>query len=145
MSAVVKNRGRNNLPISTTALWLVLGLAVTFFLVNYGQELLLANQLNAQSEAQRVVNSRLSDENTRLQAMLLYYQSDKYVEQRAREDLNLRRSDEEVIIPVGETPVPALPSSSSKGRGNADPQPMPAAVQPQPEGNWFKWLELFQP
>src|SRR6476619_5758711 len=117
MSAVVKNRGRSNLPISTTALWLVLGLAVTFFLVNYGQELLLANQLNAKSDEQRVVNSRLRDENTRLQAMLLYYKSDKYVEQRAREDLNLRRGDEEVLIPVGETPVAALPSGNAQSPG----------------------------
>src|SRR3954470_15547766 len=142
MSAVVKNRSRNNLPVSTTALWLVLGLAVTFFLVNYGQELLLANELNAKSEEQRVVNSRLSDENTRLQAMLLYYQSDKYVEQRAREDLNLRRSDEEVIIPIGDQ-TPADTSTTRLQPPSSDGATPPASAADQP--NWQRWLDLFSP
>ena len=144
MSAVVKNRGRNNLPVSTTALWLVLGLAVIFFLVNYGQELLLASQLDSKSQEQRAANTRLSDENTRLRAMLQYYQSDKYVEQRAREDLNLRRADEEVIIPVGTTTAPSLPSGGrSAGPSNTEQSPSAAAQEPEP--TWLKWLDLFQP
>src|SRR6476620_6970265 len=105
MSAVIKPKRFKRLPAATPALWVVLGLAVAFFLVRYGQEVLMEHDLNSKIVAQRVANSRLADENTRLAASLQYYQSDKYVEQRAREDLNLRRPDEEVLIPIGDQPT----------------------------------------
>ena len=122
----------------------MLGLAVVFFLVNYGQELLLAHDLSTKSDAQRVANAGLSDENTRLRAMLQYYQSDKYVEQRAREDLNLRRADEEVLIPVGDTQPSHAPGQTQKPSGSGTPASgsAPAATD-SPLVNWQKWLKLF--
>src|SRR5438552_17491490 len=100
MSAIVKAKHAKSKPISTTALWLVLGLAVTFFLVRYGQELLLEHSLKDQAGLQRRENSALADDNNRLNALLQYYQSDRYIEHRAREDLNLRLKDETVLIPL---------------------------------------------
>lgn len=143
MSAVVKNRGRANLPVSTTALWLVLGLAVVFFLVNYGQQLLLAHDLSTKSDEQRLVNSRLKDENSRLKALLQYDQSDKYIEQRAREDLNLRREDEEVLIPVGATPVKDSQSTNRQGNDSGS-KALPTPRVTGEEANWLKWLDLFR-
>jgi cell division protein FtsB len=138
MSAIVKTRRRKNLPASTAALWLVLGLAAVFFVVSYGQELLLAQQLNEQAAAQRQANEVLQDENTRLQALLQYYGSDKYVEQRAREDLNLRRPDEEVLIPVE-----AAPHQDESGDTLADePEATPTPALEQ--ANWQKWFDLFR-
>ena len=140
MSAIIRSRGRKGLPGSTTALWLVLGLAVTFFLVRYGQELLLAHDLNDRAGAQRIANGKLRDENTRLKALLGYDQSDKYIEQRAREDLNLRRPEEEVLIPVEATPEAAAAGStltlSDTQRVESEPTPSPAVA------NWEKWLDL---
>jgi cell division protein FtsB len=104
MSAVVRTRRGKHKSLSTTALWLVLGLAAIFFLVIYGQQLLLEHSIKEQIAAQRFANASLRDSNTRLKVALQYYQSDKYVEQRAREDLNLRRGDEEVLIPVHAAP-----------------------------------------
>src|SRR5690349_2389700 len=124
MSAVIKPRKIRKVPAATPALWLVLGLAAVFFLVRYGQELLMEHDLNSKIAVQRSANSALADENARLAAALLYYQSDKYVEQRAREDLNLRRSDEEVLIPVGDTPQASTPAEPS---GTADISAQPAA------------------
>lgn len=151
MSAVIKTRRRKNLTLSTAALWIVLGFAALFFLVSYGQELLLAHSLTEQAALQRQENAGAQDENTRLKAMLQYYQSDKYVEQRAREDLNLRRSDEEVLIPIVTTPSGQQDSSQAGGvvqsgqAGSITGKPT-AHPTPQPErANWQKWLELFSP
>src|SRR5947209_9739672 len=141
MSAIIRGKRRKGPPGSTTALWLVLGLAITFFLVRYGQELLLAHDLTDKAAAQRIANSKLSDENTRLKSLLGYYQSDKYIEQRAREDLNLRRPEEEVLIPVEATPAAEAAGSalalSDTQKVQSEPTPGPAVA------NWEKWLDLF--
>jgi cell division protein FtsB len=144
MSAVIKAKRFRKLPAATPALWVVLGLAAAFFLVRYGQEVLMEHDLNSRIAAQRTANAALADDNVRLQAALLYYQSDKYVEQRAREDLNLRRPDEDVLIPVGgdqaqtgsvpageQPPTVSIPTSSAQA-GADNP-------------NWLKWLDLFSP
>lgn len=146
MSAVVKTRRRKSFTVSTLILWVVLGFAAVFFLFSYGQELLLAHSLNDKSAAQRIENAREQDEITRLQAQLQYYQSDKYIEQRAREDLNLRRPDEQVLIPVWSTPGASGQSTGtgSVDRGHEQAQP-PAAKPTQARPNWQKWLDLFGP
>jgi hypothetical protein len=126
-------------------MWMVLGLAVVFFLVTYGQQLFLEGDLKAKAAVQRTANQSLRDENARLKASLQYYQSDKYIEQRAREDLNLRRPDEHVLIPVA--PV----AGSATRVPNQVPPPAPAPAQPTPradnvqKANWQRWLDLFSP
>ncbi|MBF6613320.1 MAG: septum formation initiator family protein [Chloroflexi bacterium] len=141
MSAVIRTRRNNkHRSLSTTALWLVLGLAVLFFIVRYGQELLLEHSLNDQVAVQRVQNAALRDDNSRLAAKLQYYLSDKYIEQRAREDLNLRRPDEQVLIPINAAP------SASQGTITGVPsaqQPITETTVPPAEANWQKWLDLF--
>jgi cell division protein FtsB len=141
MSAVIKSRRLKKLPASTPALWLVIGLAVTFFLVRYGQEVLLEHEINAKIADQQRINAALSDETARLEAQLQYVQSEKYVEQRAREDLNLRRPDEEVLIPVdgGQASVarvqPVDDDSSVTGGHSITAG----------KANWEGWLALFEP
>ena len=142
MSAIIRTKRRTNPSLSTAALWVVLGLAVAFFLVRYGQELLLAHDLNDKAAAQRVANGRLSDENARLQALLQYYQSNKYIEQRAREDLNLRRRDEEVLIQVSPAEGSDQQGTGNNPAGQATPS-VEAAQPPAERANWEKWLELF--
>ena len=116
---------------------------MTFFLVRYGQELLLAHDLNDRAAAQRIANGKMRDENTRLKALLGYDQSDKYIEQRAREDLNLRRPEEEVLIPVEATPEAAeagsAPALTDTQKVESEPTLAPAVA------NWQKWLDLFSP
>jgi cell division protein FtsB len=142
MSAVIKPRRFKKLPAATPALWVVLGLAAAFFLVRYGQEVLMEHDLNSKIAQQRIDNANLEEENARLQASLQYYQSDKYVEQRAREDLNLRRPDEEVLIPIGDQSQAATGTGSgASGQAVATPGPAPAVQEP----NWQKWLDLFNP
>jgi len=142
MSAVIKPKRFKRLPAATPALWVVLGLAVAFFLVRYGQEVLMEHDLNSKIVAQRVANSRLADENTRLAASLQYYQSDKYVEQRAREDLNLRRPDEEVLIPIGDQPTSDATTTTQQS-GSPDGAASVPAADDTP--NWQRWLDLFSP
>ncbi len=131
-------------PSRTTAVLVVVGfMVVVFFLVTYGQQLLLERSLKDKAAAQRTANSALADENTRLKAAYQYYQSAKYIEQRAREDLNLRRPEEEVIIPIKVAPDP----SASKPKAVETP----VVTQPANMGrdtdeevpNWEKWLRLF--
>ena len=143
MSVVVKSSRAPHKPSAATAVLVSLGfIVVIFFLVTYGQQLLLEHDLKSRAESQRMANSALRDENVRLSAALLYFQSDKYVEQRAREDLNLRRPEEELIIPVQittatESGEPQLAESATPVDG------APATESGQP--NWEKWLNLFSP
>jgi cell division protein FtsB len=120
-------------------MWLVLGLAVVFFLVRYGQELFLESDLRAKAATQRTVNQALRDENARLKANLQYFQSDKYVEQRAREDLNLRRPDEQVLIPIiqAQSPTSNVQASTTPARS--------AQNSPAERPNWLRWFDLFSP
>src|SRR5438477_12563470 len=120
MSAVIKTNRTRKLPVSAPVLWVVLGLAAALFLFRYGQEVLMEHDLNGQVAAQERKNAQMADENQRLQASLQYDQSDKYVEQRAREDLTLRRPDEEVLIPVGGSD--AQNPAGSTGTGTQDGQ-----------------------
>jgi cell division protein FtsB len=143
MSAVIKPRRTKKLPASTPALWLVIGLAVTFFLVRYGQEVLLEHDINARIAEQDIANAALSDETARLEAHLQYVLSDKYVEQRAREDLNLRRPDEEVLIPVDGGAVAAGGGTQGSASGESAEAGAGAAVQEK--ANWEGWFELFAP
>ena len=147
MSVVVKIGHRKAGPGSTIAMWMVLGVAVLFFLVRFGQEWLLEHELETKAAEQRIANARLRDENTRLKAALQYYLSDKYIEQRAREDLNLRRADEEVLIPV-------VVGAAGAGQGVEGEllAPSPSTGQTEtptgdrpPQANWQKWLDLFKP
>src|SRR3954464_9724994 len=144
MSAIIRSKRRKGRPGSTAALWVVLGLAITFFLVRYGQELLLAHDLTDKAAAQKITNNKLEDENTRLKSLLGYYQSNKYIEQRAREDLNLRRPEEEVLIPIESTPEATTPGSAL----TLSPTPEIETIVPTPTprlDNWQKWLDLFSP
>ena len=139
MSVVLKLPMGKNRSLSTTAISVVLGLFAVLFLVRYGQELLLEHELNARSAEQRRTNLALRDANTRLRASLQYYQSTKYIEQRAREDLNLRRADEEVLIPVG------LDATLGGGLSGGGTQAEQEALARREPSNWEKWLGLFAP
>ena len=141
MPAAIKTNRPRKLSVSAPALWLVLGLAASFFLLRYGQEVLQEHDLNGKVAAQQRVNAQMDEENRRLQASLEYYLSDKYIEQRAREDLNLRRADEEVLIPIGEIGVETDEAGQSAGEGDAEG----ASAGHADRGNWQRWLDLFSP
>jgi cell division protein FtsB len=75
---------------------------------SFAREVVQAQHLAGQAEASRQENERIAAENRKLQRDLQYYQSDAYAELRARTDLNMRRPDEQVILPVlpdGETTI----------------------------------------
>lgn len=142
MSAVLRQKRHKSKPISTTALWLVLGLALLFFVVQYGQQLFLEHDLKGKAAAQRISNAELRDQTLRLKASLEYYRSDKYIEQRAREDLNLRRADEEVLIPVA-----ARPGDDLLNQGDVIAPAtgaIPVESVPEPRPNWLQWFDLFR-
>jgi cell division protein FtsB len=146
MSAVIKTRRRKNPSILTLVTWVVLGFFAIFFLVSYGQELLLAHDLNEKAAVQRQENALARDDNARLKAQLQYDQSDKYIEQRAREDLNLRRPEEEVVIPVYTAPGGEAAQGQGQGMTPGTPAGQRATARPTPEeANWQKWLDLFNP
>lgn len=145
MSAVIKPRRFKKIPASTPAMWAIIVLAAVFFVVRYGQEVWLQQELNGKIAAQRNTNSALADENARLAASLQYYQSDKYVEQRAREDLNLRRADEEVLIPIGDQPQSTAGTTSTQAPNLATSNLVATASPDTEKPNWQKWFELFGP
>jgi cell division protein FtsB len=144
MSAVVKNNRTRKLPVSAPVLWIILGLAASLFLVRYWQQVLQEHSLDEQIVLQSKSNQQMVDENQRLQASLQYYQSDKYVEQRAREALGLRRPNEEVLIPVGGSGTGSADAVGSGDNATSDGTQQDAGQQQgQNEANWQKWLGLF--
>ena len=143
MSAVIKTNRTRKLPVSAPALWIVLGLAASLFLVRYWQQVLQEHSLDEQIVLQSRSNQQMLEENQRLQASLQYFQSDKYVEQRAREALNLRRPNEEVLIPVGGTGTQSADGSGGVGAQGSGSAGASETSQPQAEGNWQKWFGLF--
>lgn len=142
MSVVKISRGHNR-SISTTAVSVVLGLFVVLFLVRFGQEVLLEHELNDKVAVQRQANAELKDVNARLKAGLQYYQSTKYIEQRAREDLNLRGQNEEVLIPTGLDSTAEAPGSTS-GINVPKPQNTAPPASLEKPTNAEKWFQLFQ-
>ncbi len=143
MSAVIKTNRTRKLPVSAPALWIVLGLAASLFLVRYWQQVLQEHSLNEQIVLQSRSNQQMTEENQRLQASLQYFQSDKYVEQRAREALNLRRPNEEVLIPIGGTGTQSADGSGGVGAQGAGNAGATEKSQPQTDENWQKWFGLF--
>jgi cell division protein FtsB len=144
MSAIVKRVRAGQKHSPATAVLVALGfVVVVFFLVTYGQQLLMEHGLKDKAAAQRIANAALRDENSRLKSSLLYYQSDKYIEQRAREDLNLRRPEEEIIVPIRVAP------DTSSGSPTAIEKPVttipPNTATDGEVPNWQKWLNLFAP
>ncbi len=142
MSAAIKTNQPRKFSVSAPALWIVLGLAAALFLLRYGQEVLMEHDLGGKIAVQTEINAKMLDENNRLTALLEYYQSDKYIEQRAREDLNLRRADEEVLIPIGGTAGQSQQGQAGSGSGL---EPDAATTGAQEEANWQKWFDLFSP
>jgi len=143
MSAVLKVKRDVHKLSPATGVLIALGFfVVVFFLITYGQQLLLEHSLKEKAAAQRDANSALLDENNRLKSLLLYYQSDKYVEQRAREDLNLRRPEEEVVIPV--KVAPSTSTGDSPPVQTPVPSSQPAATNAETP-NWERWFDLFEP
>lgn len=113
------------------------------FLVRYWQQVLQEHSLDEQIVLQSRSNDQMSDENQRLQASLQYYQSDKYVEQRAREDLNLRRPNEEVLIPVGGNGTQSTVANAGNNQSGTQSSAAPDATQTRPADNWQQWFGLF--
>ena len=114
------------------------------FLVRYWQQVLQEHSLDEQIVLQSRSNQQMTDENQRLQASLQYYQSDKYVEQRAREALGLRRPNEEVLIPVGGSGTESADTAVAGDNAQQDGTEQSAGQeQVQNEANWQKWLGLF--
>ena len=106
-----------------------------YFLVAFGEQAWKARQLNAEvAERQAAVNNQIAQKQ-RLQAQLDQYSSDQYlafVEQKARQDLNLSRPGEHVLL--------------VRWTGNPSPTPsVSATATPEPahKANWDKWLNLF--
>lgn len=145
MSAAVKTHQPRKFSVSVPAIWIVLGLAAALFLLRYGQEVLMEHDLSAKVAIQLKKNAEMQDQNNRLQASLEYYKSDKYIEQRAREDLNLRRADEEVIIPIGGNNTQSTDTTPTNNGDNGDNVPAATSTGQDEDANWQKWFDLFSP
>ena len=66
MSAVIKTNRTRKLPVSAPALWIVLGLAASLFLVRYWQQVLQEHSLDEQIVLQSRSNQQMLEENQRL-------------------------------------------------------------------------------
>jgi len=104
-----------------------------YFLVAFGEQAWKARQLEGEvAERQSAVND-LTAQKQQLQSQLDQYSSDQYlafVEQKARQDLNLSRPGEHVLLV----------------RWQGAPSPTPSATataEPPHKANWDKWFDLF--
>jgi cell division protein FtsB len=106
-----------------------------YFLVAFGEQAWKARQLDAEvAERQAAVND-LTAQKQVLQSQLKEYSSDQYlayVERTARQDLNLSRPGEKVLVVRWQGTAPPTPSPSPT-----------ASSKPPEKANWDKWLRLF--
>src|SRR3954447_16295612 len=93
MQFVRKNLGAQALMAAVVLIGLYFG-------YSFAREVVQAERLTRQAESSAAINARMAEENDKLARDLQYYQSDEYATLRARTDLNLRKPDELVILPV---------------------------------------------
>ena len=106
-----------------------------YFLVAFGEQAWKARQLDAEVAQSQAAVDDLTAQQQALQGQLKEYSSDQYlayVESTAREDLNLSRPGEKVMLVRWVGGAPAAPSPSPT-----------AAAKSTTEANWDKWLQLF--
>jgi cell division protein FtsB len=136
----------------TQVLMLLVVLTGLYFGYSFAREVVQAQRLAAQAEASRQQNDDLAAQNRKLARDLQYYQSDAYAELRARTDLNMRRKDETIVLPV--LPADAQADTTAvTAQAPAIAPPAPASVAPpaaqaaasgQPSGRtWDQWFALF--
>jgi cell division protein FtsL len=79
--------------------------------------------------------SRLESEKKRLEDEIAYKQTDEYIEEKAREDLNLIKPGEKVYVVVGQDTKSSSESvlSGSSERKKSDSR----------DKNWYSWYKLF--
>ncbi|HMA35988.1 MAG TPA: septum formation initiator family protein [Chloroflexia bacterium] len=119
-----------------------------YFGYSFAREVVQAQRLANQAELGRQANERIAAENRKLARDLQYYQSDAYVELRARTDLNMRRPDEQIVLPV----LPADPNGAApSGAAPPDSVTAPRGIVPPPNvaaesaaRNWDRWFSLFR-
>ncbi len=107
-----------------------------YFVVGFAKEVVHGQQLSADVSAETQSNADLQQANARLQEQKQYYQSDGYVEQAARDGLNLRKPNETIILPI-------LPTPSAGDHSSSPPPAANAATSPPPKANWQRWFSLF--
>ncbi|HVX29165.1 MAG TPA: septum formation initiator family protein [Nitrolancea sp.] len=106
-----------------------------YFLVAFGEQAWKARQLEGEVAERQSAVDELTQQKQQLQAQLDQYSSDQYlafVEQKARQDLNLSRPGEHVLL--------------VRWTGGASPTPAASATatpEPPHKANWDKWLDLF--
>jgi cell division protein FtsB len=121
--------GRSSLRLAV----LVLLLITLSLLVSFGEQVVQGARMEQQRRDAEAEVAQLRAERDRLEASLAYAESDVYVEQRAREMLNLAREGDTVILPQLPPPAPTA-------------TPEPEAVPPPPAApNWQKWWHAFFP
>lgn len=130
--------------LGTQMLMILVVLTGLYFGYSFAREVVRAQFLANQAELHRRENAQFAAENRKLTRDLQYYQSDAYAELRARTDLNLRRPDEQIILPVLPPAAAATPDPDTAPAGLAPVAPGPAPAAPPPAGRtWDQWFALF--
>jgi len=131
---------------------LALALVGLGFGYSFAREVVQAQRLANQGAVSRQANEALAAGNRKLARDLQYYQSDAYAEVRARSDLNMRRADEQIVLPVlTSTLTTAAPTGLGGAQPSAAPGQSPAAVQAAAGAPpslatgraWDRWAALF--
>ena len=106
-----------------------------YFLVAFGEQAWKARQLEGEVAERQAAVDGLTAQKQVLQGQLKEYSSDQYlayVESTARQDLNLSRPGEKVLLVRWQASASPTPSPSAT-----------AAAKPPVKANWDKWLHLF--
>ncbi len=133
-------------------LMLALVLVGLGFGYSFAREVVQAQRLANQGAVSLQANEALAAGNRKLARDLQYYQSDAYAEMRARTDLNMRRPDEQIVLPVltGTLTTAANgPGGAATGpAGDQSPTSDLATSNPPPATlttgrAWDRWAALF--
>jgi cell division protein FtsB len=135
-----------NLKKSPSRLILILlAVAGVYFAISFTAQIFKSRDMLAQVEAQRTENQALEAGNQRLRDQVAFGNSDaylQYVERVAREELDMARPDETVILVV--PPTPEAGSDTTNPDSSTSPSQADQAAQTEPsKATWQRWGDLF--
>lgn len=132
---MTRRKGLSSISLAQVMVFISLVLA-GYFIISFGKVALVSHQLRNTKAALQAEVAALEEEVAALEAQKEFVQTDRYIEQAAREEYKMSRPDDQVIVPIfpEESEVNAREESASR-------EPVaPTAEEKEP---WRAWWDLF--
>lgn len=131
----IRNEGKKSAKFFS-GLFLATGLSILVMIgMSLGKETYRKRQIQKEIENLQAEIQKINQENIELSNLISYFSSQEFQEKEARENLNLQKEDEKMIILRKDAII------LNEEKSDGDERNLP--VQENKTPNWQKWLEFF--